>query len=364
VREINIADKAIGQGRPCFVVAEMSANHNGSYERAVEILHAAKECGADAVKLQTYTADTITLKSTEKHFQIEGGPWSGQTLYELYEEASTPWEWQPALKKEAERIGLILFSSPFDTKAVDFLARMDVPAYKIASFELVDLGLIQYVAKKGKPVIMSTGMASLAEIEEAVREVKDAGNENIVLLRCVSAYPASSEDMNLVTIRHLESLFDCAVGLSDHTLGDEVAIAAATLGARMIEKHFTLSRRDDGPDTAFSMEPSEFENMVRKIRLVEKAIGKVSYELTEEEQRNRKLRRSLFVVEDMKRGETFSSENVKSLRPAAGLKPNLLKEVLGSVAAMDIEAGTPLKWEHVLRAKKIISDGSREGDEL
>jgi len=337
VREINIADKAIGQGRPCFVVAEMSANHNGSYERAVEILHAAKECGADAVKLQTYTADTITLKSTEKHFQIEGGPWSGQTLYELYEEASTPWEWQPALKKEAERIGLILFSSPFDTKAVDFLA---------------------------KPVIMSTGMASLAEIEEAVREVKDAGNENIVLLRCVSAYPASSEDMNLVTIRHLESLFDCAVGLSDHTLGDEVAIAAATLGARMIEKHFTLSRRDDGPDTAFSMEPSEFENMVRKIRLVEKAIGKVSYELTEEEQRNRKLRRSLFVVEDMKRGETFSSENVKSLRPAAGLKPNLLKEVLGSVAAMDIEAGTPLKWEHVLRAKKIISDGSREGDEL
>jgi pseudaminic acid synthase len=344
---IGISNRFIGPGHPTYIIAEMSANHNQDFDRAVEIVKVAKMAGADAIKLQTYTPDTITFNSESEYFKIDGGLWSGQTLYELYQSAYTPWEWQPRLKEEADKVGLSLFSSPFDHTAVDFLAQMNVPAYKIASFELVDLPLIDHVAKQGRPIIMSTGMASLEEIAEAVERARASGNEEIVLLKCVSAYPAAPEEMNLLTIRHLRDTFGCPVGLSDHTLGHEVAVAAVALGANVIEKHFTLSRNVGGPDAAFSMEPDEFETMVKTIRLIEKALGRVCYEPTKGELRNKQYRRSLFIARDMKKGDEFTPENVKSFRPAAGLEPKYLYDVLGRVASGGIKAGTPLSWEHV-----------------
>jgi pseudaminic acid synthase len=333
--------------QPAYIVAELSANHNQDFEQAVQILHAAQESGADAVKLQTYTPDTITIDCDNEYFQIKGTIWAGRRLYELYGEAYTPWEWQPKLKKIADDLGLALFSSPFDHTAVDFLEEMEVPAYKIASCELVDLPLIRRVAHTGKPIIMSTGMATLAEIDEAVRTARESGARHIALLKCTSAYPAPPEEINLRTIPHLSQAFNLPVGLSDHTLGISVAVAAVTLGACIVEKHFTLSRSIPGPDSAFSLEPHEFKVMVEAVRLAEKACGAVSYGATGQEAMSRVFRRSLFVVKDMKAGEVFSRENTRSIRPGHGLPPRFLEMVWGRRAARPIERGTPLTWDLV-----------------
>jgi pseudaminic acid synthase len=343
-----ISEKQTGPGSPCYVIAELSANHGQSYDKAVEVLHAASEAGADAVKLQTYTPDTITINSRRPEFLIgKGTIWEGRNLYELYAEAFTPWEWQPKLKAEAEKLGMDCFSSPFDETAVDFLEQMDVPAYKIASFELVDTGLLTKVASTGKPVILSTGMATLAEIDEAVRTLRGEGCTQLALLKCTSAYPSLPEDMNLRTIPHLAEAFGVPVGLSDHTTGIAVPVAAVALGACIIEKHITLRRSDGGPDAAFSLEPAEFREMVRAVRSAEQALGEVRYELTEKEKASRIFRRSLFVVRDIKKGETFTLENVRSIRPGYGLPVKHFQEIVGHTATRDIQMGEPLSWEMV-----------------
>ncbi|MCX7000430.1 MAG: pseudaminic acid synthase [Candidatus Sumerlaeota bacterium] len=343
-RYVEIAGRRVGEGYPAYIVAEMSANHNQDFKAAMGIIRAAKESGADAVKLQTYTADTLTIPCENDYFKIKDGPWAGRTLHELYQEAYTPWEWQPKLKEEADRLGITLFSSPFDASAVDFLERMNVPCYKIASFELVDIPLIEKVAATKKPVIMSTGMATLSEIEDAVTAARDAGARAIILLKCNSAYPAPPEEMNLATISHLADAFNVPAGLSDHTLGIAVPVAAVALGAVMIEKHFTLSRANKGPDSFFSIEPKELREMVEAIRTVEKARGAVSYKISEKEGASRIFRRSLFAVRDIRAGEELTAENVRSIRPAHGLHPRYLKEVIGRRAACDIPGGTPLTW--------------------
>jgi N-acetylneuraminate synthase len=345
---IELNGRKIGPGFATYIVAEMSANHNQAFDQAVKLIHAAKEVGADAIKLQTYTADTLTLRSDKEYFRIAGGTqWDGRTLYDLYEEAYTPWEWQSKLKAIANELGLDLFSTPFDPTAVDFLERMNVPAHKVASFEIVDLPLIRRIALTGKPMIMSTGMATLAEIDEAVRTAREAGAMQIALLKCNSAYPAPPEEMHLHTIPHLAVTFDVVAGLSDHTFSIAVPVAAVALGACIIEKHFTLSRDVPGPDSAFSLEPHEFKAMVDAIRIVEKALGEVHYEVTGQEAASRVFRRSLFVVNDMKAGDTFTEETVRSIRPGHGLPPKHLQEVLGRRAAKDIERGTPLQWSLV-----------------
>jgi len=343
---IQIGKKRIGPGLPVYIIAEMSANHIQDFDQAVRILHAAKEVGADAVKLQTYTPDTITINSDAEEFRIRGGTlWDGKTLYDLYREAYMPWEWQPKLKKIADEIGIDLFSSAFDPTSVDFLENeVGVPAYKVASFEIVDIPLIEKIARTGKPLIISTGMATLAEIEEAVQAARRAGATQIALLKCTSAYPAPPEEMNLRTIPHMAEAFDVPVGLSDHTMGIAVPVAAVALGACIVEKHFTLSREIPGPDSGFSLEPEEFREMVNAIRIAEKALGKVHYKVGEREAKSRIFRRSLFVVKDIKEGEVFTEEHVRSIRPGYGLPPKFLKDVLGRRAACDIKRGTPLDW--------------------
>ena len=344
----NIKNRSIGARYESYIIAEMSANHRQSFESALELVHAAKQAGADAIKLQTYTPDTLTISSRRPEFLIgKGTLWEGRNLYELYGEAFTPWEWQPKLKSVAEKLGIDCFSTPFDDTAVDFLQGMDVPAYKIASFELVDSGLLKKIAATGKPVIMSTGMATLAEIDEAVRTLRKAGCTQLALLKCTSAYPSLPEDMNLQTIPHLAEAFLVPVGLSDHTLGIAVPVAAVALGACIIEKHLTLRRSDGGPDAAFSLEPAEFRAMVDAIRIAEKALGKVNYEMSEKEQASRVFRRSLFVVKDLKAGEEFTHENVRSIRPGHGMPPKMIDEVLGSAATIDMAKGTPLQMEHI-----------------
>jgi len=324
----------------------MSANHNQEFDQAVRILYAAKEAGADAVKLQTYTPDTLTIQSDKEYFRISGGTlWDGYTLYDLYGEAYTPWEWQPKLKEIADEIGIDLFSTAFDPTAVDFLEEIGVPVHKVASFEIVDIPLIEKMARTGKPLIISTGMATLGEIEEAVHAARRAGATQVALLKCTSAYPAPPEEMNLQTIPHLAEAFSVPVGLSDHTLGITVPVAAVALGASIVEKHFTLSRDLPGPDSAFSLEPSEFKAMVEAIRTVEKALGAVHYGVSEREAKSRVFRRSLFVVKDMKAGEIFTEENVRSIRPGYGLPPKYLPDILGRRAVRDIEEGTPLRWK-------------------
>jgi pseudaminic acid synthase len=348
---MKIGRHPIGPGAPCYIIAEMSANHNQDFDQAVRILKAAKEAGANAVKLQTYTPDTITMDCDSDLFRIaKGSLWEGKNLYKLYGEAYTPWDWQPKLKAVAEELGLHCFSTPFDDTAVDFLERMNVPAHKIASFELVDTGLLRKVASTGKPVIMSTGMATLAEIDEAVRTLREAGCTQLALLKCTSAYPSPPDEMNLRTIPDLAARFGVPVGLSDHTLGISVPVAAVALGACIIEKHFTLNRSDGGPDSVFSLEPQEFKQMVQAIRTAEKALGRVSYELTLSEEASRVFRRSLFVVEDVKAGETFTEDNVRSIRPGHGMHTRHLSEVLGRKAVHDVKRGTPFKWEHVGKA--------------
>jgi len=351
--EIMIAGRRVGPGCGTYVVAELSANHNQSFDQAVRILRAAKDAGADAVKLQTYTADTITLRSDKECFQITGGTlWDGRTLHDLYQEAFTPWEWQPKLKEIAGELGMHLFSSAFDDSAVDFLEQMNVPAHKVASFELVDIGLIQKMARTGKPMIMSTGMANEEEIAEAVEAASGAGATQIALLKCTSAYPAPPEEANLLTIPELARRFGCPVGLSDHTMGIAVPVAAVALGASIIEKHLCLRRADGGPDSAFSLEPAEFKAMVEAVRTAEKALGSVQLVPGLHEANSRKFRRSLFVVEDIKKGDLFTKQNVRSIRPADGLHPRHLDEVLGRRAACDVERGTPLSWAMVARTTR------------
>lgn len=331
-----------------FIIAELSANHNGRVERAEALVRAAADAGADAVKLQTYTADTLTIPCANKYFRIKGTLWEGKTLYELYQEAAMPWEWQPRLKAFANDLGMDCFSTPFDATAVDFLESMDVPCHKVASFEVVDIPLLKKIASTGKPVIMSTGMASLTEIDEAVTTLRENGTKELALLKCTSAYPASPEEANLRTIPHLAQAFNCIAGLSDHTLGSAVAIGAVTVGARIIEKHFTLARADGGPDSAFSMEPQEFKQMVQDIRIAEKALGTVCYELTPEQKNSIVFRRSLFVVKDITIGDVFTEENVRSIRPGNGLHPRYYQLILNKRSRCDIPAGTPLSWKHII----------------
>jgi pseudaminic acid synthase len=338
--------RVIGPGHPTYIVAELSANHNQSFEQSVALIRAAKEAGADAVKLPTYTPDTLTIKSDSDLFiHPEGSLWAGKTLYDLYGEAYMPWEWQPKLKEIADDIGIDLFSTAFDLTAVDFLEEMGVPVHKVASFEIVDIPLIEKMARTGKPLIISTGMATLGEIEEAVQAARRAGATQIALLKCTSAYPAPPEEMNLRTIPHLSEAFGVPVGLSDHTLGIAVPVAAVALGACIVEKHFTLSRDIPGPDSAFSLEPQEFKAMVEAIRTAEKALGEVHYGVSEREAQSRVFRRSLFVVRDMRAGEVFTDENVRSIRPGYGLPPKYLPEILGRRTVRDVEKGTPLSWD-------------------
>jgi pseudaminic acid synthase len=345
---IQIGQRFVGPSHSVYIVAEMSANHGQNFDQAVKIIQAAKEAGADAVKLQTYTPDTLTLDSDREYFHIKKGTlWEGKNLYALYGEAYTPWDWQPRLKEIANGVGLDLFSTPFDFTAVDFLEKMDCPVYKIASFELVDLPLIRKVARTGKPIIMSTGMATLSEIDEAVQAAREAGAMQIALLKCNSAYPAPPEEMNLRTIPHLAEAFQVVAGLSDHTLDIAIPAAAVALGACIVEKHFTLSRAAPGPDSAFSLEPHEFKAMVQAVRTVEKALGQVNYAVTEHEAASRIFRRSLFVVKDLKAGDVFTEENVRSIRPGHGLAPKFMPEVLGRKAAQDILRGTPFSFELV-----------------
>lgn len=348
--QITIGQKTIGTGFPVYVIAEVSANHHQKYEEAVKIIAAAKNAGADAVKLQTYTADTITISSDKEYFRVGGGTlWDGRNLHDLYREAYTPWEWHPRLKQVANDLGLDLFSTPFDNSAVDFLEVMKVPAHKVASFEIVDIPLLQKIARTGKPMIMSTGMATVEEIDEAVQAARAAGATQIALLKCTSAYPAAAEEMNLRTIPELSRRFGVPAGLSDHTTGVAVPIAAVALGACIIEKHLTLSRSEPGPDSAFSLEPHEFKAMVDSVRIAEKALGDVQFGCSPKEASSRVFRRSLFVVQDVKRGERFTEENVRSIRPGQGLHTRHLSEVLGLRARQDIERGTPLSWNLVER---------------
>lgn len=342
--DILINKRKIGNNCPAYIVAEMSANHHQQFEKAVKLIQVAKEVGADAVKLQTYTPETLTIACENDFFKIKGTIWEGKTLFDLYKEAYTPWEWQPKLKKIADDIGIDLFSTPFDHTAVDFLEEMDVPAYKIASFEVVDIPLIQKIARTGKPIIMSIGMASLAEVEEAVTAIREEGNDQLALLKCTSAYPAAPEDMNLVTIPHIAETFNVVAGLSDHTLGTTIPIAAISLGACIIEKHLTLSRFTPGPDSPFSLTSHEFEDMVQKVRETEKAMGKIYYGMSKNEKEIRRFRRSLFAVRDIKTGEKLTPENVRSIRPGYGLHSRHYDEVIGMYARQDIKYGTPLSW--------------------
>ncbi len=345
---IEINGRRIQSGYSAYIIAELSANHHQDFDEAVRLLHAAKQAGADAVKLQTYTPDTITIASNQPHFRIGGGTiWDGATLYDLYATAYTPWEWQPKLKNVAGELGMDLFSTPFDSTAVEWLEAMQVPAYKIASFELTDLPLIRRVAATGKPIIMSTGMATLSEIEEAVQAARSAGATQLALLKCTSAYPSPAEEMNLRTISHLSQAFGVPVGLSDHTLTTSVPVAAATLGACIIEKHLTLSRATPGPDSAFSLDPAEFKIMVEAVRTAQQSLGSVQYGPAAEEEKSRIFRRSLFVVQDVKCGDSFNPDNLRCIRPAHGLHPRYLNEILGRSATCDISRGTPLSWQMI-----------------
>jgi N-acetylneuraminate synthase len=342
-----IAGRAIGPGEPPYIVAEISANHRQDFQQAVAIVRAAAEAGADAVKLQTYTADTLTLDCDRPPFRIRGTIWNGRTLHDLYREAAMPWDWQPKLREVAHGLGLTLFSTPFDATAVAFLESLSVPAYKIASFEIVDLSLLRCVAATGKPVILSTGMATLEEIDEALRTLRQAQAGPVALLKCTSAYPAGPDEMNLYGIPRLAEVFGVPVGLSDHTLSATVPVAAVALGATIVEKHLTLSRAQGGPDCAFSLEPAEFQQMAAAVRTAHQALGSAQFGAGPGEVASCRLRRSLFAVRDIRAGERFTTENVRSIRPADGLPPRYLDRVLGATARVAIPRGTPLAWEHL-----------------
>jgi pseudaminic acid synthase len=342
-----IAGRTIGPGQPPYVIAELSGNHNGDIRRAFRLIEAAKTAGADAVKLQTYTPETMTIDHDGPGFKIKGGLWDGRQLYELYSEAQTPWKWHPDLFEHAKKVGITCFSTPFDPSAVDFLETLGAPAYKIASFEIVDTPLIRHAAKTGKPLVISTGMAKESEIQEAAHAACDSGKGGLALLHCISAYPAPAEEANLARIPALASHYDCPIGLSDHTLGTEVAVAAVALGAAIIEKHLTLARADGGPDAAFSLEPGEFQTLVKSARLVHAAIGRADVERAESEKPNMLFRRSLYAVKDVAAGETLTADNVRSIRPGYGLSPKHLPEIVGRRAKKAIKRGTPMSLDFV-----------------
>lgn len=346
---IEINGRRIGPGQPTYIVAELSANHGGDYDRAARIIEAAKSAGADAVKVQTYTADTLTIDCADDRFLIKGTLWNNRKLYDLYEEAAMPWKWQPKLQQLAGNLGMDFFSTPFDETAVVFLEDLGVPVYKVASFEAVDLPLLRRIAETGKPIIVSTGMLTEAEIDEAVQTVQKCGCNQIILLKCTSAYPAPPHGMNLKSIPYIADTFDLDVGLSDHTLGTAVPVAAVALGACLIEKHLTDSRSHSGPDSAFSLEPDEFSEMVGAVRVAEQALGKVYLGVSGEEQSSVAFRRSLFVVEDIRQGDSFTSDNVRSIRPGHGLHTRYLESILGRKALRTISRGTPLEWNLIER---------------
>jgi pseudaminic acid synthase len=344
MNNLKIGNKEIGSGHPVFIVAEISGNHNQNYKRALKIIDAAIDAGVDAIKLQTYTPDTLTIKSDKKWFKINKGPWAGHTLYDLYKKAYTPWDWQPKLKRHAENRGVILFSTPFDKTAVDFLEKMNVALYKVASFEVVDIPLLKRIGQTKKPVIMSRGMASVEEIKLAIKTLKNNGAPQIAVLHCVSSYPAKPEQMNLATIPDITKKFKVIPGLSDHTLGIAVPVTSIALGACVIEKHVTLSRTDGGPDAEFSLEPDELKQMVKSVREAQLALGKPFYKLDKRESQNIIFRKSLFVVKNIKKGEKFTEKNIRSIRPGYGLAPKYYDKVIGKTAVKNIERGTPLKW--------------------
>ncbi len=340
-----INGREIGPGYPAYIIAEMSANHAGSLEHAKEIIHAAKEAGADCIKIQTYTADTLTLNCDNEYFRIKSGPWQNEnTMYALYGKANTPWEWHKELKEEAEKVGIDFFSTPFDCSAVDFLEELGVGFYKIASPEMVDIPLIKYVASKGKPIIMSTGMATLGEIETSVNAIRSMGNDQIAILRCATAYPAITEQMNLATLKHMAEAFNVPVGLSDHSQGSIGAVTAVLLGGSIIEKHFCISRDIESPDSFFSMNKEEFAAMVSDIRQAEKARGHIQYGPMKQEEHNLVNRKSIFCSAPIKKGECFTPENVRVVRPGYGLEPKYYERLIGSVALCDIEFGTPIAF--------------------
>lgn len=346
-KNISIVGRNIGSEYPPYIIAELSANHNGSIETALEIIKQAKRCGADAVKLQTYKADTITLNSRNEDFMIRGGLWDGQSLYELYEKAHMPWEWHKPLFNHARELGITIFSSPFDNTAVDLLEDLNAPAYKIASFEAVDLPLIKYVASTGKPMIISTGMADAEEIQEAIDAARSGGCKELAILHCVSGYPAPSEDYNLLTIPDMIDRFGLVTGLSDHTLDNTTAVTSVALGASIIEKHFTLDRNAGGPDDSFSLEPADLTALCRDSKTAWQALGKVDYGRKASEQGNSKFRRSLYFVKDLKAGDTITKDSVRSVRPGFGLAPKFLDEVVGKRAVKDILKNTPVSLEYV-----------------
>lgn len=332
-----------------FIIAELSANHNGSIDTAIETIRAAKRAGADCIKFQTYTADTITIDSNKEDFLIKGTIWEGKNLYKLYQEAYTPWEWHEELFKVAKEEGLVCFSSPFDKTAVDFLETLNVPAYKIASFEITDIPLIEYVASKGKPVIISTGIAELEDIELALDACYRMGNKDVALLKCTSSYPAPIEEANMCMVKDLSERYNVISGLSDHTMGATVPVVATVFGAKIIEKHFILDRSIGGPDASFSMNEEEFTSMVKAVREAESSIGKVDYTLTEKQAKGKDFSRSLYVVKDMKEGDIISEENVRSIRPGFGLHPKYYSDVVGKTVLTDLEKGDALKWDFIIK---------------
>jgi pseudaminic acid synthase len=348
-QSIKISGKSIGLDYPPFIIAEMSGNHNQSLARALEIVEAAAKTGAKALKIQTYTADTMTLDIAEGEFFIadKTNLWQGKTLYELYHEAHTPWEWHKPIFDKAKELGMIAFSSPFDSTAVDFLETLDVPCYKIASFENTDLPLIRRVAATGKPLIISTGMATVAELDETVRAAREAGCKDLILLKCTSTYPATPLNTNILTIPHMREMFGCEIGLSDHTMGIGVSVASIAMGATVIEKHFTLNRADGGVDSTFSMEPAEMAQLVIETERAWQALGKVSYGATEAEKKSIQFRRSLYIVADMKAGEVLSTENVRAIRPGLGLPTKYLEIVLGKSITKDVKRGTAVSWDMI-----------------
>jgi pseudaminic acid synthase len=344
---MQIERQTIGCDSPPFVIAEMSGNHNQSLAHALEIVDAAAKSGAHALKIQTYTPETMTLNINEREFRVSNpnSLWYGRSLYDLYAEAHTPWEWHKAIFDRAKQLGMIAFSTPFDSTSVDFLEELNVPCYKVASFENVDLPLIRKIAETGKPMIISTGMASLAELNDAVTAAREGGCKNLVLLKCTSAYPASPADANLLTIPHLRNLFKCEVGLSDHTMGIGVPIASVALGASVIEKHFTLKRADGGVDSAFSIEPAEMAQLVRETRVAWQSLGEICYEPTEEEKKSMVFRRSLYIVKDLKKGDILNEENVRSIRPGLGLSPKYFSQIIGKKLNKNVDRGTPCRWD-------------------
>ncbi|QCJ40988.1 pseudaminic acid synthase [Bacillus sp. S3] len=344
--DIKIGNYIIGKDHRPFVIAEMSGNHNQSLERALKIVEEAAKTGAHALKIQTYTPDTMTLNVNGEGFDIkdEGNLWEGRNLYELYQEAYTPWEWHKTLFDRAQELGMLAFSTPFDETAVDFLETLNVPMYKIASFENNDLPLIKKVAATGKPMIISTGMASLEELEETVKTAREAGCRDLILLKCTSTYPATPENTNILTIPHLQQLFNCQVGISDHTMGIGVSLASVALGATVIEKHFTILRSDGGVDSAFSMEPSEMKALVAESERAWQSLGQITYGPTEEEKKSLKYRRSIYIAKDLQAGDTLTKENLKIIRPGYGLAPKFYEELLGKQVQVSIKAGTPADW--------------------